>query len=473
MEKSVLIEVVRSLDKKEVRELNKWLQSPAHNQREDTLRLFVFLNKFQAKNEVPPSKEIAWKAIFPSQPYDDAYMRQVMFFLLKAIEEYFVFSECINNKHKFEVTLVQVYRKRSLEKAYRQMSRIARDSLENQPLRDVFYLQNKFMLEQEEFEHRVRIRTSLNEPFNLQETSDALEKWFIAEKLQTENAMFSHRNVSRTANYNTGLLKEILPYVEQRDWTKETAIATMYYVYMAMSNPSEEHYFDQLEHLIHSHEQTFTDSNFRTVYFLAINYCVAKVNQGRSDFSIRAFKLYKNGIENGFLFEKNMLTRYTFGNAVAFAIKTGEFVWAENLIEKYQTYLEEKERKSIVNFNLSRVYFEKGDYKKAHKLLVQFEYDDLLFNLIAKTMLLKIYYETDEYDALESLIDSMRIYLQRKESLDANRKASYKNLLSVMKKLLQVNILSRSEREKFREVVVSTNPLAERDWLLKQLEGRK
>ncbi len=170
------------------------------------------------------------------------------------------------------------------------------------------------------------------------------------------------------------------------------------------------------------------------------------------------------------MLENNNITRYTFGNAVAFAIKVGEFDWAEQFIERFQHHLDEKERNSIVNFNLSRVYFEKGDYNKAQNMLTQFDYNDMLFNLIAKTMLLKIYHEKEEFDAFESLLESMRTYLQRKEALDPARKAAYKNMISLMKKLLHLNIFSKVQREKFREVVGKTNPLAEREWLLKQIE---
>jgi hypothetical protein len=118
------------------------------------------------------------------------------------------------------------------------------------------------------------------------------------------------------------------------------------------------------------------------------------------------------------------------------------------------------------------VFFEKGDYAQAQRLLTQFEYDDMLFNIIAKTMLLKIYFETDEYDAFESLLESLRTYLQRKAALDATRKASYKNMISLMKKLLQLNIFSRAQKESFRELVQQTNPLAERDWFMKQLDRK-
>jgi Lon protease-like protein len=103
---------------------------------------------------------------------------------------------------------------------------------------------------------------------------------------------------------------------------------------------------------------------------------------------------------------------------------------------------------------------------------MQFEYNDLLLNIIAKTMLLKIYFEQSEFDAFESLLESLRIYLQRKEALDNNRKQAFKNMISLMKKLLKMSPISRVQRDKLRELVTSTQPLMERDWLLQQLEVR-
>lgn len=470
MQKSVLVEIVQSLKKKEIRELNKWLNSPAHNQREDTIRLFDFLVKYLAKNEEAPEKEQAWKVVCPGKPYDDAYMRQVMFFLLKAIEDYLVFTESISNPVSYQISLMRTYRARNLEKSYKQSYRLALHAQQDQPLRDSNYLSNQFYIEQE---YGQWSRVIKNASVNLQETADALEKWFLAEKLHVAYAMLAHRSVYKTAKYDEGMLIQAFEYAEAKGLLEEPAIAMYYYAYMALTQPNEESYFDKLEQLINVHESLFKQSDFRTLYIAAINYCVPKINQGRLEFARRAFELSRKGLEKQILFENSMLTRYTFGNVVAFAIKIREFEWAENFIEKYNSYLDEKERNSITNFNLSRLYFEKGDYKQAQQLLTQFDYGEMHLNIIAKTMLLKIYYETDEFDALESLIDSMRIYLQRKEALDANRKQAYKNLLSLMKKMLQVNIFSKAQREKFRETVLDTNPLAERDWILKQLDIKK
>jgi len=469
MQKSVLAEIVRSLSRKEIREVNKWLQSPAHNQREDVVLLFDYLIKHLADtaHDDAVEKNRAWKAVFPGEAYDDARMRQVMYFLLKAIEEYLVFMDSMADQAKYLGALTKTYRVRKLDKSYRQAYRQGRDFLEKQPLRNGYFLMNAYFLELEEYNHRLPI--SQNAPVNLQESSDALEKWFLAEKLRIACAMIAHRNVFQKINYETGLLDETLSYVRQRGLLQEPAIAAFYYAYLAITNPEEESYFDQLEKLLHFEIERFDHSEARVLYIAAINYCVPKINQGNADFARRAFLIYRSGLETAILLENDIVSRYTFGNAVGAALRIGEYGWAEQFIEQFQHYLEEKERQSIVNFNQSRVYYEKGDYNKAQRLLTRFEYDDMLLNIIAKTMLLKIYYEQGELDAFESLLESMRIYLQRKEALDPTRKSAYKNMISLMKKLLNHNPYSKAQTERLRTVVESTQPLMEKDWLLKQL----
>ena len=471
MQKSVLIEIVGSLQRKEIREVQKWLLSPAHNQRQDVVRLFDHLVKSLTLPERRLDKEQVWSAIFPNQAYDDAFMRQVMYFLLKALEEYLVFIDHTSDRVRYQITLARIYRQRKLEKSYKQAYRLASDHLDNQPLRNDYYLLHKFFLEQEEYEYKMSI--TQNASVNLQETADALEKWFLGERLKVSKDMLAHHRIYQTITYDHGLLDQVLTYTEERKLLEEPAIAVKYYTYMALTHPNEEVYFDRLENLIHHEMDHFHHSETRTLYLAALNYCTAKVNQGVLDYCRRALKFYRSGLDKEILLENKIITRYTFGNAVAFAIKIGEFDWAEQFIERFQIFLEEKQRNSIVNFNLSRVYFEKGDYNQAQQLLTQFEYDDMLLNIIAKTMLLKIYYEQDELDAFESLLESMRIYLQRKEALDPTRKAAYKNMISLMKKLMHLNPYSKVQKEKLLELVHASNPLMERDWLLRQLTEQR
>ena len=66
MEKSRLLEVFNALSKKEIRDLRKWLHSPAHNQREDVQLLFEYLENIgQEADEKLLLKETVYSSLFP------------------------------------------------------------------------------------------------------------------------------------------------------------------------------------------------------------------------------------------------------------------------------------------------------------------------------------------------------------------------------------------------------------------------
>ena len=68
MEKSNLINTLRTFEKKELRDFRKWLLSPAHNQREDVVALHDHITSgqhlFLAKHLAKPK---AFEAVYPRQ----------------------------------------------------------------------------------------------------------------------------------------------------------------------------------------------------------------------------------------------------------------------------------------------------------------------------------------------------------------------------------------------------------------------
>ncbi len=467
MQKSVLFEVIQSLNDKEIRELNKWLNSPAHNHREDAVSLFEYL----AKNKNVVEKESIWKAIFPKQPFDDAFLRQVMYFLLRAIEDYFVFKEAKKEDVKPLLSLASVYRRRHLDKPFRQAAETARRKLADSPLRNSEYHFDKFNLEQEQYFFSVSARSTSD--LNLQEVSDELDIAFVANKLRIACRMLSHQALNKTANYQIGLLEPMLAMIEQGRMMQEVGVAVYYYGYKASTDRNEPSHFENLWQLLRENGPAFPKAELRELYLLSINYCVSRINVGQETFFQKAFDIYKKGFEEEILVdEQNNVSKIIFTNSVYSAIKTKNFGWAEDFIAKFSIRLEDKHRHSTVQFNLSRLYYEKGDYDRAQTLLREFDYDDMILNMVAKTMLLKIYYKTGEFDAMESLLEAMRSFLQRKEVLGLSYKNVFKNIIMLMKKLLHLNPYSPAQVEKFRKAVQETSPIQEqeREWFLQQIK---
>ncbi|MFT4665437.1 MAG: hypothetical protein ACI8YQ_002556 [Polaribacter sp.] len=80
------------------------------------------------------------------------------------------------------------------------------------------------------------------------------------------------------------------------------------------------------------------------------------------------------------------------------------------------------------------------------QLLTKVEYDDLFLNLGSKLILLKIYFETKEWDALDSLLSSFKIFLYRKTVMEYH-KDNYQNITDLTREL---SILGEHNRVYFK-----------------------
>lgn len=115
MKKSQLIRILQTFDKKEVRELRKWVNSPAHNLRQDVVDLFEYLfSGNHLYSESCLQKEKVFEAIYPSKTFSDAELRQTIHFLLKVVEEFLVYNEFQQDQVRAQILLAKAYRQRQL-----------------------------------------------------------------------------------------------------------------------------------------------------------------------------------------------------------------------------------------------------------------------------------------------------------------------------------------------------------------------
>ncbi|MCO6487689.1 MAG: hypothetical protein J5I98_04685 [Phaeodactylibacter sp.] len=468
MENSHLVVILQTFSAKEVRGLRKWLDSPAHNQRADVVQLFEYLMAgAHLTEEKFLRKERVFSRIFPDEPFDDAKLRQTMHFLLKSIEEFLIYEEQRGDEIRSRMALSSVYRKRKLDKAFQKTIKSIETLQDNAPYRDEHYLRNEYLLQLEKYSFQEGKKRTTE--MNLQEVSDALDTTFLADKLRQSCLMLFHQAVYR-ADYRIGLLEEVVQYVEKHHKTESPAIAIYYNIYKSITAAEAEAYFEALRTEIARNGSRFPPHEIRDIYLMAINYCIRKANTGEGASLLKeAFSLYKQGLSDGFLVENGVVSPFTFRNAVGTGLILKEFDWVHDFIHEYRDALPLRYRDNLFLHSLARLNFSKGDYSAAMRLLVQTDFDDVLINLHGKSMLLKMYYELNEWDALESLLDSMRNYIRRKQVM-GSYKAIYSNLVRFTKKLLKVSPYDHSQQNKLRNQIIETNPLPERQWLLEQLD---
>lgn len=467
MQNSILVQVFRSLNKKEIRELRKFVRSPFFNQREDVIQLFDFLADHSEASAEKLEKTKVFPHIFPEGgAYDDSQMRYAMSFLLDAIRQYLAYREMNSDEVFTQIHLIRALRKKSLDSLFEKEWAGALALQEKQPYRNVRYHYHNYLLYQEHYDQLSLQQRSGD--LHLQEMSNHLSTFYIADILRQSCIMLTHQNMSQQ-RYHLALLSEILPVLERGEFMDIPLVAIYYHAYRALNNPAEDQYFQTLKQLIETHWKHFPESEIRDIYMLALNYCIRKINGGESRYMREAFDLYRSGLENRVLFENGILTKYTYKNAMTAGLWLQEFDWVRRFLDEYKEYLHPRERENTYRYNLANYYFRKPDYDQAMKLLQQVEFRDVLYNLDARRMLLRIYYELEEYDPLMSLLDSFSTYIRRQREVGYH-KDNYLNLIRFVKKMLNSNLRDHKVRQQIREEIEQTHALAERSWLMEQLK---
>ncbi len=205
----------------------------------------------------------------------------------------------------------------------------------------------------------------------------------------------------------------------------------------------------------------------RELLLLGINYCIKQLNMGRQDYIRKGFEWYRLGLKRGLLQEEGRLSLFAYSNMVALGLNLKEFDWVEQFLETHSQHLPPTHQANYQQYNRAKLAFAKGDFSTTMQLLATAEYDDVLLNIGAKVLLLKIYYQEGSWEALEALLDSFRVFLSRKKMLSYHKK-NYQNLIALTKRLAYLPN-NKTAVEQLRQKIEQTEPLTERAWLLEQL----
>ena len=463
---SPLLDIFKHLIKQDRRALQDFVNSPFHNKREEVILLFEYINK-NLDTPLNLKKETVFKHVFSTvKTYDDKTMRYAMSFLLKCIQQYLMYNELENKDLDSKILLNRALRLRGADKAYQKTLTENLQELETQPLRHADFHLQKFKLQLEEYDYRHQKQRGGE--LRLQDISDSLTDFYVTELLRQACVMHSHESVTQKS-YNQLFLNIVLEKIESGDYVSPPSVLAYFHAYKALTDGSQLADFQILKNIIIHDGHLFPKNEIRDLYLLAINFCIKKLNSGERIFETEALDLYKNGLQNGAILENKMLSPFTYKNVMMLALKHGEYAWTEQFLHDFKKNLPERERENLFKYNFALFHFRQKDYPKAMQLLQEVTLKDVLYNLDARRVLMRIYYELGEYAALDSLLESFTVFIHRQKDLGYH-KNSYQNLIKFVKKLLQIDWGNEGLKAQLKLEIDNTLELTERDWLLDQLK---
>ncbi len=459
-----LYQTLRKLEKQEIWQIKKLLQSPFFVFREDVGKLFKVLYPFVIKDKQFPSKEVVYNKVFPKRAFSDGLLRGVMSDLFELIEEYFLIMHRRSNPILARHRLAEIYRQRELSKCYQSVIKKTTEILDKYPQRNEFYFRQLLDFQQEKMEFELLNQRTIS--FNLNEVDETIDVLYLVQKLKHSCIQFSHQKVYK-ANYDSKFLSNLLESIDLEKYLKIPAIGIYYYCYRFLTEENGDHYFQKFNQLLVEHNDLFNQTEIKGLHIHAVNFCIGQANRGQTQFRAELLNLYKDGLDIGYLIENGQISRFTYNNIVAAATSLKEFEWSQHFIETYANLLDEDFRESTVNFNMARLEYNRKNYKAALLHLQHTEYEDILNTIISKNIVSRIYYEENTIDALLSHLDSFQIYIRRKEVSDFYRT----NVLNNIRYLKSLVALTKDKKQiaALKKEIENETVLTEKAWLLEKL----
>lgn len=466
MQNSLLHTAFQSLTGDEVKAFRKFVCSPFFNQRQDVCDLFELLVADRKTSKELPCKEDISAKLFPSENYDDRKVRHAMSFLFRLLEQFLAQSVAAEDELAQRLQLAEAYRRRGLKNHFQRTLQRAADQHAANPLRHADHFWTGYELQRQGY--LLTATSNRVTALNFQQIGDQLDLAFLALKLRQSCLALSHQAVFK-AEYDFGLLPQVLAEVQRRSLLDVPAIGVYFHCYHTLTEPEDERHFQKFKAELYRHDGAFPTSEGRDLYLLAINFCIRRYNEGEGKFLAEELELYRAALAKKLLLVNGQLSRFTYQNVVTLGLVLREFDWVETFLRDYTPLLDPRLRAANHSFNLARLAYERGQFSKALELLQQADYEDVLLSLTAKSLLLKIYFETSEFTALDSHLDAMANFVRRKKELSYHRE-NYLSLCRFVRRLLAVPPNDREAVQRLREEVGAAPAVAERKWLLGKVE---
>jgi hypothetical protein len=466
------IYILRLLEANEISRLRKFLQSPYFNLKEEMIAFLDVATEFigEGKEEVFIDNEIFWSKIFEG-PYDDLKFRKLNSDFNHLVEEFLIQEEFGTDKQNRNLLKIQALSRRGGEKMYESLKQDVEFGRKIDPNRNANYYLHIYNIEKSIFklipdEERKKDFKDIN----IDKISENLDIYFIAEKLKYYSDILSWNQIYNISLNMRGI--EIVMKLANNPLFRDVPVIAIFLkiIMIKTHEENEEHYFD-LKKLIDQHLYLFPKNEAKEIIDQALNYTINKVNKGFTKYTHESLDLYKKALDDELLIVNGKLDISDYRNITAVALKSGDITWVEHFIEEYKKNLEERSKENAFYFSLARLETYKKNYNKVIEYLNKINYDDIWYNLNGRSLLIAAYYELNEFDPLESLLNSYKVFINREKLLQKSRKKIFLDFIKYTSKLMKLTKYDQDKLKKLKHELLDTPGVVNKPWLLEKIDA--
>ena len=474
MVNSTLLEILQVLEFREWAEVKEQLSNERQSR---ALNLMLYIEPYRGDwDNDALAKARAYTALYPKRKYDDQRMREDMSMLSHMVRNYLTDSELKSQTGMYSLGTLAALRKRGAWAIYHKQINKLESQLAEGIRDEQYYLRQNFLAqEKEQYLNLAGPRVAGD---SLQKRMTNLDNYYILGKLKLYCEQLNRTQVLQ-ADYQPQLMAETMALLQTNSTLlEEPQILIYFHVTKMLGNKDDATHYYTLKEKMPSYQQHFDQAEMRNLYRYLQNYCIYHINKGNTEYFKELLDIYKRLLASKLIVTGGEIDHTDYKNIVTTGLRLKEYKWTIAFIEDYHTLIAEELRDGAYLYNKANYFYESGQLAKASELLVQQNFSDIFYNMSARHLLLKIFFDQDEFEALDYQIESFRIYLMRNKIISASNKSSNINFLKVMRRLsvakrdkeFVAREISSKRKATIEKAIGRYEPLANKNWLTEKAE---
>jgi len=442
LEDKKVFKFLRTFSKRQLNRFEDYLNSPYFNKSEELCFIYDVVKKYVLSSS-PKSFQEYFKSQLPSdkKPISatnlDKYLSRIFHFALDfvAIEEYKkdeFLKQSLLMDHLIEKDELNMF-----DKFYNK----SKNSINKEKL-SYPNLLKKYLLERQKANYLSVNSINRKGKQNLQETSDALDQFYLTQKFNIELLKLNREeNINEKFDYH--LIKEISNGLS-KNTIKENFLLNMLhnaYEITTIEDTNKKEVFEEIADILITNASYLNDTIVYNMGQLLTN-LVWKIFKVKDDnYYHYLFKLNRRLLNKGILQYQGNIFAPVFKNLVDVAIRVNKLDWCKNFIENFsKNIIPNSLAFDISNYANARVKFYSKNYEGARSFIQTLKFNDIYYKMAVRRLEIMVYYELKEYLYLESLINSFRVALtpQRLSQLKKQNQLENKTFLIYASKLLNM-----------------------------------
>jgi hypothetical protein len=480
MKNSNLISLLRSFSKDEFNHFGKFIRSPFYNTHKDIVRYYAFLKKYYpAFDQKSLTKENIFRQVYPGRKFSNSELLKLNSRLNHLGTE---FLKSIEGRFFGEYNLLTHYVDRNLGKQFRTLYNSLNSYIDNEAELDNLIFVRKIYLES------LLVRYNMNRDRQKEICGNIIKRgnyfayqsllWII---IQLRD-MRANYNAFNYGYESSGAYKficavdldRIISELEFEDNRLGRYLEYYIYCLMIILHPDKENYFlkfketyDRVKNEVNRLERNNYLARMQT-------YVMGHVQRGNMKYSRELIDAYRYFFNEEDVFENDHIPMPPFRNALSLAVNTHDMDFARELIDKFSVRVYPEYRQDTIRLAKASLGHTLKNYDSVFENLKIFDYSYAPHKIDVRNLLLKVYFETGNFEAFQSQVDSFRHFLHKDKTLSAKNRTLHSNFVNV------TNILNSARMDGKQDIINELKKNVPEDkyelfvfdklWLLNQIE---